>query len=89
MGLFAGDAAFRNSARVSCGRRLSRHDVVALYIAGCNINARVATKGDNGTIWIYRRRGASRARSIRVFVEEDFVERGTRDAKRKKAQRNG
>ncbi len=64
---------------------ISRHDVVALYIAGCNINARVATKGGNGTIWIYAEevlRGLARP----VFVEEDFGDRGTREAKRKKAQ---
>jgi hypothetical protein len=67
---------------------LSRHDVVALYIAGCNINARVATKGDNGTIWIYAEE-VLRGLAKPVFVEEDFAERGTRDAKRKKAQRNG
>jgi hypothetical protein len=70
-------------------RHLSRHDVVALYVAGCNINARVATKGDKiGPISIYAEdvlRGLARP----VFVDEDFGNRGTQDAKRKKAGRNG
>jgi hypothetical protein len=67
---------------------LSRRDVVALYIAGCEINARVATTGDNGTIWIYAEdilHGLARP----VFVDEDFGTCGTRDANRKKAQRHG
>jgi hypothetical protein len=67
---------------------LSRHDVVALYIAGCNINARVATKGDNGTIWIYAEE-VLRGLAKPVFVAEDLAERGTRDAKRKMVRRNG
>ena len=87
MGLFQvtplsafGESVFRQA--------LSRLDVVELYIAGCNIIARVATKGDNGTIWIYAEE-VLRGFAMPVFVEEDLGDRGTRDAKRKKAQRNG
>jgi hypothetical protein len=75
-----GESVFRQS--------VSRHDIVALYLAGCHINARVASKGENGTIWIYAEevlRGLARP----VFVEEDFSDRGKRDAKRKKAKKNG
>jgi hypothetical protein len=44
-------SAFGNSV---FRQALSRLDVVELYIAGCNIYALVASKGDNaGTIWIY------------------------------------
>lgn len=88
MGLFQvtplsafGESVFRQD--------LSRLDVVELFIAGRNINALVASKGD-GTIWIYAEE-VLHGLAYRVSVEEDrlFGNRRTRDAKRKKLQRNG
>jgi hypothetical protein len=70
-------------------RHFSRHDVLALYVAGCDINARVATTGNKtGPISIYAEdllRGLARP----AFAEEDFGDHGMQDAKRKKARRNG
>jgi hypothetical protein len=70
---------------------LSRLDVVELCIAGSNIYALVASKGDNiGTIWIYAEE-VLHGLAHRVSVEEDrlFGDRRKGDAKLKKAQRNG
>ena len=68
---------------------LSRLDVVELYITGRNVNALVASKGDN-TIWIYADE-VLHGLGYRVTVEEDrlYGDRKTGDAKLKKAQRNG
>jgi hypothetical protein len=70
---------------------LSRLDVVELYIAGRNVNALVASKGDNsGKIWIYADE-VLHGLGYRVSVEEDrlYGDRRKGDAKLKKAQRNG
>ena len=78
-----GESVFRQA--------LSRLDVVELYIAGRNIYALVASKGDNtGTIWIYAEE-VLHGLAYRVCVEEDrlFGDRRKGDAKLKKAQRNG
>ena len=69
-------------------RHFSRHDIVPLYIAGCNVNARVASKGHNGEIWIFAQE-VFRALARPALVNEDFGDRKTRAAKRKKAPRNG
>jgi hypothetical protein len=76
-----GESVFRHD--------LSRLDVVELFIAGCNINALVASKGD-GTIWIYAEE-VLHGLAHRASVEEDrlFGDRAAGDAKLKKAQRNG
>jgi|HubBroStandDraft_6_1064221.scaffolds.fasta_scaffold753950_1 hypothetical protein len=88
MGLFRvtplsafGESVFR--------RALSRHDVVQLYVGGCYVSARVATKGNNtGTIWIYADevlRGLARL----ALVCADGSNSDTQNAKREKAGRNG
>jgi hypothetical protein len=70
-------------------REISRHDLIALNIAGRNINARVATMG-NSSIWIFGEpvlRGL--AHSASFDWKRLFGKRGKPDVKRKKAQRNG
>jgi hypothetical protein len=70
---------------------LSRDDVVELFLGGCNINARVSTKGDNtGTIWVYAEdmlRGL--ARPFTLYDDPRFNNGETQDAKPKEAGRNG
>ena len=69
---------------------LSTRDVVKLYVGGCYLNARVAAKGIDGTIYIYAKE-VLRGLAGPAFVDGDrrLGNRGTRDAKRKKARRNG
>jgi hypothetical protein len=88
MGLFKltplsafGESVFR--------RALSRHDVVQLYVGGCYVSARVATKGNNtGTIWIHADE-VLRGLAKLALVCEDRSNSETWDAKHKKATRNG
>ena len=69
---------------------LSAHDVVKLYVGGCHMNARVAAKGMDGTIYIHAK-DVLRGLAGPAFVDGDrrLGNRGTRDAKRKKARGNG
>jgi hypothetical protein len=78
-------------------RGLSAHDVVKLYVGGCYLNARVAAKGIDSTIYIHAAE-VLRGLAGRAFVDDDRrlgnrgardAKRKTRDAKRKKARRNG
>jgi hypothetical protein len=89
MGLFVatplsafGEIVFRQA--------LSRNQVVALYVGGCDMTARVATKGDNtGTIWLYAEdvlRGL--ARPVTLYDDPRFNDGETQDAKYKEAGRN-
>jgi hypothetical protein len=83
-----GDSVFRQG--------LFTHDVVKLYVAGCYLNARVAAKGIDGTIYIHAQE-VLRGLAGPAFVDGDrrLGNRGARHAKRKtrhasqKAQRNG
>jgi hypothetical protein len=69
---------------------LSTNDVVKLYVGGCYLNARVAAKGIDGTIYI-RAEAVLRGLAGLSLVDGDrrLCNRGTRDAKRKKARGNG
>jgi hypothetical protein len=69
---------------------LSTHVVVKLYVGGRYVNARVAAKGIDGTIYIPAE-AVLRGLAGPAFVDGDrrLGNRGTRDAKRKKAPRNG
>jgi hypothetical protein len=62
---------------------LSRHDVVELYVAGRNLNARVASKGADGKIYIYAEHVLRGLAGSRVEIREAQI------AKSKKAGRNG
>jgi hypothetical protein len=76
-----GESVFRHA--------LLRRDVVALKIAGCDIEARIATKGDNtGQIWVYAD-GVLRGLAKPVFVEEDRQDAERKKAHQKKAHQNG
>jgi hypothetical protein len=61
---------------------LSRHDVVELYVGGRYLNARVASKGADGTIYIYAEHVLRGLAGSRIGNE-------TQIAKSKKAGRNG
>jgi hypothetical protein len=87
MGLFKvtplcafGESVFR--------RALSRHDVVQLYVGGCYVSARVATKGDNtGTIWIHADEVLRGLAKLALVCNRGNSE--TQNAKHNKAGRNG
>jgi hypothetical protein len=71
-------------------RGLSRHDVVKLYVGGCYLNARVASKGADGKIYIYAE-GVLRglAGPALVYHNGRIGISKTQNAKSKKAGRNG
>jgi len=59
---------------------LSTHDVVKLYVGGCYLNARVAAKGIDGTIYIH---AAEVLRGLAGPADRRLGNRGARDVKRK------